>query len=94
MTASSRYVTGNNHAPPTSVSAPSLATEFKVCVRIRPLLPKEKAHVPTYRRKSNSIIQTFGPQNEHLLRVYDSDLMYDHTGARDRQFAFHEVFSD
>ena len=66
---------------------------FRVCVRIRPLLEKERNHVPTYRRKSNSIIQTYGPQNKHLLRVYDSDLIYDHLGVRDRQFAFHEVFS-
>ena len=79
---------------PYSIAPPSASTEFKVYVRIRPLIPKEKNHVPTYRRKSNSIIKTFGPQSPHLLRVYDSDLMYDHTGARDRQFAFHEVYGD
>ena len=67
---------------------------FRVCVRVRPLLEKERSHVPQYRRKSNSIIQTFGPQNKHLVRVYDSDLIYDHLGVRDRQFAFHEVFND
>ena len=77
---------------------PTVAVEkdvtFRVCVRIRPLLAKEVNHVPTYARKNNSIIQTYGPQNRQLLRVYDSDLMYDHLGVRDRQFAFHEVFND
>jgi len=57
---------------------------FRVCARIRPLLDRERTHTPTYSRKSNSIIQTYGPQNKNLLRVYDSDLMYDHLGVRDR----------
>lgn len=64
---------------------PDLDASFRVCVRIRPLLEKERIHVPTYRRKSNSIIETYGQENnKHLLRVHDSDLIYDHLGVRDK----------
>lgn len=69
-------------------------TSFRVCVRIRPLINREKRHVPTYARTSNSIIKTYGPQNTQIVHIYDSDLIYDHTGVRDRQFAFDEVFDD
>ena len=50
--------------------------------------------MPTYARSSNSIIKTYGPQNTQIVHIYDSDLIYDHTGVRDRQFAFDEVFDD
>ena len=63
---------------------PSQGESFRVCIRIRPLLGKEKKHVPTYARKSNSIIRTYGPQNTQVVHIYDDDLIYDHTGVRDR----------
>ena len=50
--------------------------------------------MPTYVRKSNSIIKTYGPQNTQVVHIYDDDLIYDHTGVRDRQFLFDEVYDE
>jgi hypothetical protein len=68
--------------------------ELRVCVRVRPLLEKEIKHVPTYARKSNSIVRTYAPHNTELVHIYDSDLIYDNVGVRDRQYTLNEVFPD
>jgi hypothetical protein len=60
------------------------STAFKVCVRVRPLLDREQKHVPVYSRKSNSIVRTYHPKNKQLVHIFDSDLIYDNVGVRDR----------
>ena len=49
--------------------------------------------MPTYARKSNSILRTY-TANRQVIHIYDSDLLYDNVGVRDRQYKFDEVFPD
>ena len=70
------------------------SSSFKVCVRVRPLLPREKLHNPKYPRHSNSIIQCPCERNVCLV---DTDFIYAESGAastRDKQFTFDHAFSE
>jgi len=85
-TAKKLMQSGKNHQTQSS--------SFKVCVRVRPLLTREKLHNPKYPRHSNSIIQCPSERNVCLV---DTDFIYAESGAastRDKQFTFDHAFSE
>jgi chromosomal replication initiation ATPase DnaA len=69
----------------TKLKPQKAATPFKVCVRVRPLLQKEKQQTPRHPRGSNSIVSRVSERHLYLL---DSD------EQQSKQFTFDHVFNE